>query len=153
MAGVETYALTLMKGVCKWTDWELSCATFYDGIFRNELKRQNIKTVDLCETKNLKSMRKISRYVNDNKINIVHMIDLKSTIVGGVCTIRMKGVKKIVTIHGLPELQIGTRKYIKYGLSIAAYFFILHTLIDKVVYVSRDLSKKMEFILKKISRS
>lgn len=147
MAGAERYVLTLVRGIRRWTDCEALCGTFYEGKLSEELNKQSFDVVTFCGKDNVSSLSKIVSYVRERGIDVIHMIDLKSTIIGAACSVFLSNVKTVSTMHGLPEWPDSLIKAIKYGTTLIPYYFALRCLIDKTVMVSNDLSEKMGALL------
>ena len=89
-----------------------------------------------------KSIRSIIGYVKKHNIELVHLVDLKSTIVGGMAALFLKNVKTVTTIHGLPEPFDTLLKRSKYQISVWLYYFFLKFIIDGIICVSSDLKSR-----------
>ena len=144
MAGAESYLLNLIKGMSSVDGVNCTCAMFYSGELKEKLFDESINVVELFGKKNIKSIIKLRKYINENNIEIVHFVDLKSTIVGFFSSIFNRKIKTVSTVHGLPEKYKNFKRQVKYLVSISLYFFLLRFLIDRVICVSEDLNRKLQ---------
>jgi|WetSurMetagenome_2_1015567.scaffolds.fasta_scaffold04968_5 L-malate glycosyltransferase len=145
-AGAESYALSLIKEIVSYKDVNCFVATFYNGPLIQHLQSEPVNLIDLFGRNNLKSICHIVKLVQSKKIDIIHCIDLKSTIIGGVASLFIKGVKTVATIHGLPEHYKNLADQLKYIVSLIIYFLLLRFLFDGKICVSNDLKKRIEKI-------
>ena len=143
-AGAESYALNLIKEIVSHKDVRCFVATFYNGPLIQHLQRMPVKLIDLYGRNNVKSIFHIVKLVKSKNINIIHCIDLKSTIIGGIASLFIRGVKTVATIHGLPEHYKTFFEQFKYIVSLIIYFLLLRFLFDGKICVSNDLKKRIE---------
>jgi glycosyltransferase involved in cell wall biosynthesis len=146
-AGAETYAYNLITYISANQGAQVSFGTFYQGLLREKLLKHNIGILDLYGRHNLKSVRRIIQYVKRNRVDIIHFVDLKSTVVGGFAGLFLRKVKTVSTIHGLPERDYIFLKNVKYVVSLLIYFVFLRFLVDRVICVSEDLRARMVRII------
>jgi glycosyltransferase involved in cell wall biosynthesis len=85
--------------------------------------------------------------VKGKNIKILHFIDLKSTIVGGITSFFLKNIKTVATVHGLPEKYHSLFLNTKYNISLIIYFLLLRHFVDSVICVSRDLEWRLQEII------
>lgn len=153
LAGAERYAATLIKGLTQYDDINIVCGLFYEGFYfykgllRDELERCRVRVINLHGHNNLKSIQSIRRIVRDDKIGIIHFTDLKSTVVGGIASIFLRGVKTVATLHGRPERERSLSLRIKNNISLVICFFLLRFIIDRVICVSGDLGATLKKLL------
>jgi L-malate glycosyltransferase len=147
-AGAESYAMNLIRALARLEDIHIYCALFYDGPLKEKLVKEGIPVVQLYGRNNLHSALCIVRYVRRHRIDIVHMVDLKSTIVGGFARLFMRNALTVATVHGLPEHYKTLLKQLKYGVSLTLYYLVLKLLVDRVICVSSDLRSRLQKIIK-----
>jgi glycosyltransferase involved in cell wall biosynthesis len=145
-AGAESYTLNLIR---KMASLGVTClvATCYEGPLKDWLEKESCKAVSLHGRNNWKSVREIIKIVATEEVEVLHCVDLKSAIVGGVASVFMKGVKTVATVHGLPEPYRDLRRNLKYMFSLTIYFLFLRMLFDGIICVSKDLRDRMERII------
>lgn len=147
-AGAESYALNLIKKMAVRSDVNSQMATCYDGPLKTNLERESCKVICLHGRNNLRSIRDVIKIVRSEHIDLVHCIDLKATIVGGIASLFFRGrVKTVSTIHGLPEPYADALKQIKYMVALAVYFVLLRYVLDGRICVSNDLKKRIETVI------
>lgn len=142
-AGVESYALNLLKKIAYYNDMKCFVATFYGGRLIQLLKTEPVNLITLYGKNNLNSILHIVKYAKLSKINIIHCIDFKSTIVGGIASIFLKNVKIVSTVHGLPEHYKGFGKQLRYIVSLTIFFLLLRYIFDGIIFVSYDLKERL----------
>lgn len=146
-AGSESYSLNLIEGLSSINDLELSCALFYSGPIKEKLSAESVKILELCGKNNFKSIGRIVRHVRARQVDLIHFIDLKSTIVGGIAALFLKNVKTVATVHGLPEWCSSFSQQIKYAVSLLIYFLLLKFSVGRVICVSEDLRRRLQKIV------
>jgi L-malate glycosyltransferase len=147
LAGVESYTYNLASELAGSDDVRLWCGLFYNGPLRDRLKH-HLSVLDLCGKNNVRSIRFIRDTVRTNRIDLIHFIDLKSVVVGGIASLFLKNVKKVATVHGLPEAQHSLPGWIKFSISLFIYFVLLKFSIDRIICVSFDLKSKLRKIMR-----
>jgi L-malate glycosyltransferase len=143
-AGAESYLLNLIKKIVSHKDVRCFVATFYRGPLIEHLQYEPVNLIELYRRNNLKSICHIVKLVNSENIDIIHCIDLKSTIIGGIASLFIKKAKTVTTIHGLPEHYKNPTQQLKYIVSLIIYFLLIRFLFDGNICVSNDLRDRIE---------
>lgn len=149
IAGAESYLLNLMDGLQMHRNIDISCIVFHDRELKKKLEIRNINVVSISNLSFLKSILFIFKYIRINSINIVHFIDIKSTLVGGVAALFHGKAKSVVTIHGLPEYYKSFLMQLKYGISLLVYYLLIRFSIKRIIVVSQDLASRMKQVIGK----
>jgi glycosyltransferase involved in cell wall biosynthesis len=146
-AGAESYALNLINKISVYKDIKCYAASCYKGPLFDYLDQEHIDTFTLFGKSNFRSIRAVINYSKSAKIDIIHCIDMKSTIVGGIASIFLKGIKTVTTVHGLPEPYNNFGKNIIHIISLAIYYGLLRFLFDAKICVSNDLKERVKNII------
>lgn len=141
-AGVERYASTLLHRLTSDGDVDLACGLFYDGPLREILSLAGIPVIRLCGRRNLRSLFRLVRYLRENNIELLHFLDMKGILVGGLAGLFCRKTRTVATVHGLPEFPRSLRGAVRYALSLVVCRFFLTYLIDRVIFVSNDLAHR-----------
>lgn len=147
IAGAESYLLNLIDGLQMHRHIDISCIVFHDRALKKKLEIGNINVVCISDLSLLKSVFFIFKYIKINSINIVHFIDIKSTLVGGVAALFNGKAKSVVTIHGLPEYYKSFLMQLKYGVSLLVYYLLIRFSINRIIVVSQDLASRMKQVI------
>jgi glycosyltransferase involved in cell wall biosynthesis len=142
-AGAESYALNLIKKISCYKDMKCFAASCYKGPLLDYLEQENVVTFTLYGKNNMKSILAVINYVRIAKIDIIHCLDIKSTIVGGIAALFLKNIKTVSTVHGLPEPYKSFGKQLIFTISLAIYFGLLRFFFDAKICVSNDLKKRL----------
>jgi L-malate glycosyltransferase len=143
-AGAESYLLNLINKIVSCKDIRCFVATFYKGPLIEHLQYEPVNLIELYRRNNLKSICHIVKLVNSEKIDIIHCIDLKSTIIGGIASLFIKKARTVTTIHGLPEHYKNPTQQFKYIVSLAIYFLLIRFLFDGNICVSNELRDRID---------
>lgn len=135
-AGIESYAINLIRKLNN-DDLVYSIAVFYPGHFSMHLRKISSSVIELFGKHNLKSLLSILKFARHQKIDVIHSLDIKGTIIGGLASILLPNVLTISTVHGLPEKP--DKGSIRYYLYIKLYLFLLAHVFDGQIFVSSDL--------------
>ncbi len=146
-AGAESYALSLIGELSKYKDVKCFAATCYSGPLVNYLVRKNVETFLLHGKNNLKSIISVIVFVKKAKIDIIHCVDIKSSLVGGIASLFLRGIKTITTVHGLPEFYPKIFRQIVYSISLVIYYGLLRYIFDAKICVSNDLRTRITHII------
>jgi L-malate glycosyltransferase len=142
-AGAESYMLNLVRGILAFDRSSVACALFYNGLLKDKLCEEGIRVFQLFGKDNFKSVRFLIHYIRKNHIQLVHLIDLKSTIVWGFAALFVRDVRAVSTVHGIPESYDSLYMRIKYGVSLALYYLVLRFFVDRIICVSADLAHRL----------
>lgn len=142
-AGVERYALTLMNNVSCSPGSTVFCGLFYGGRLKEELDAQGETVLQLYGNRNAKSFLHLLKYLRKNEIDILHLLDIKSTCIGGLVRLFNKKIRTVATIHGLPEYPRSVMRSAKYGIALTLYYLFLAFLVDRIICVSDDLAARL----------
>ena len=83
-AGAESYACSLIKKIAQFRNHSCLVATCYDGPLRTHLEKEAVRVIVLHGRNNFKSIKNIIEIIKEEKIDLLHSIDLKSTIIGSL---------------------------------------------------------------------
>ena len=147
IAGAESYLLNLIDGFKMHRQIDIWCIVFHDRAFKKKLESSNIDVVSISNLSILKSIFFVSNYIKEKNINIVHCIDIKSTLVGGVAALLSGKAKSVVTIHGLPEFYKSFLMQLKYCISLFIYYLLIRFSINRIIVVSQDLALRMKKLI------
>ena len=139
-AGAERYTLTLLRRLASNADINLACGLFYEGPLRERLPAEGIPVVQLCGKRNFKSLLLLIRYIRENGVQLLHFLDMKGSLVGGLASLFVRNTKTVVTVHGLPEFPLSLLGAVRYAVSLCIYRLFLKHLVDRVIFVSDDLA-------------
>jgi len=141
-AGVERYALTLLRRLASDADINLTCGIFYEGPLKERLPAEGIPMVQLCGKRNFKSLLLLIRHIRENGIQLLHFLDMKGSLVGGLASLFCKNTKTVVTVHGIPEFPLSLPGAARYAVSLGIYRLFLKHLVDRIIFVSDDLARQ-----------
>jgi len=147
IAGAESYALNLIEKMAASRRVQCFVASCYAGPLQERLNLKHLEVMTLYGKNNIKSICAVIKFARLNNINIIHCIDLKSTIVGGIASLFLKGVKTVTTVHGLPERYKGLVKQITHSVSLMLYYTLLRFNFDAKICVSNDLRERVKYII------
>jgi len=147
IAGAESYALNLIEKMSASGRVKCFVASCYPGPLLERFNREHLEVMTLNGKDNLKSICAVIRFARLTKINIIHCIDLKSTIVGGIASLFLKDVKTVTTVHGLPERYKGLVKQITHSVSLMIYYILLRMNFDAKICVSNDLRERVKYVI------
>jgi L-malate glycosyltransferase len=146
-AGAESYALNLIKKMSCYEDKKCFVASCYKGPLMDYLEHLHIETISLYGKNNLKSILAVIKFARSARIDIIHCIDIKSTIVGGIASLFLKNIKTVTTVHGLPEPYKSYGKQLIYSISLVIYYGLLRFIFDSKICVSNDLKKRVKNLI------
>lgn len=121
--GIEKYTIDLVNGLAS-SQYEIHVAVREDGQLIKHVENNNILSLNLTKKNFFSSMRKIKKYVEDNKIDVIHCNSNNALLLS---MFSKKSIKKIAVIHGDVEIdQMRRRK-----LAVHLYKFLETKLIKK----------------------
>jgi glycosyltransferase involved in cell wall biosynthesis len=141
LAGAETYMINLLRSLPAAGNMKLFVALCYDGPVREKIGSA-AQVIDLCGRDNYASILRIVDFVKKNGIQIIHLIDVKGTVLGAIASMFLRDVKVVVTLHGLPEYPLPLSRRIKHACALLIYFLFMRFAADCVICVSRDLQRR-----------
>ena len=141
LAGAETYMINLLKELTIAGNTKIFVALCYKGPVRERIGGA-AQVIDLCGRDNYASIMRIVNFVKKNEIQVIHLIDVKGTMLGGIASLFLRKVKVVVTLHGLPEYPLPLRSRIKHACVLIVYFLSLRFAADGVICVSGDLQRR-----------
>ncbi len=93
------------------------------------------------------SIMTVIRFAKKANIDIIHCVDIKSSLIGGIASYFLKKTRIITTMHGLPEFYNKPIKQIMYTASLIAYCVLLRYSFDAKICVSNDLMERVKHII------
>jgi glycosyltransferase involved in cell wall biosynthesis len=142
-AGAESYTLNLVRAISALDRTSIACALFYKGPLKHKLRDEGVRVFQLFGRNNFKSIAHLIRCIRDNHVEVVHLIDLKSTIIWGFTALFFRRIRSVATVHGIPESYDSFYMRIKHTIALTLYYLVLRFIVDGVICVSTDLASRL----------
>ncbi len=143
-AGAEVQLATLISGLTKFDDLQLTVILLNSGLLAERIAALNIP-VRVLEERAHNSMRllvKIRRALCEERFDILHTHRFKENIIGGLAGSVSNVPHHIRTVHGMPEPSTGLRN-LKSRVYNALDALITRARISKSIAVSHDIERSL----------
>ena len=143
-AGAEAMVYQLLKKLKTYSDIYLNVIVLNDGRLADKISECGIKVNIVDENKRSfgRLFFDIKNILKEQPPTIVHSHRYKENIVAYLMSKYFKGVKLIVTQHGMPENYSNKINFIKH-LKIQLNFWMVNKKFNRTVAVSNDLKNNM----------
>ena len=141
-AGAEVMVYSLLEGLKKYEDIQLSAILLNEGKLAENLRKLNIP-VDVIDENKISTIgiMKNMRSIIKNKNCIIHSHRHKENILAFISSRKNMGKNRLIsTQHGIPEFY-DYNKNIRHKLLHELNFFILSKYFRKIITVSDDINK------------
>lgn len=139
--GVERFVCTLAKYLREETEITPLVVLFQEGEQYRELISSDVDTVVIRSRwkYDFSVVRRLIRLFKARRITVVHTNGYKATILGGLAG-KICGARVVKTEHGRPEpSRCRDFDWFRMRCNLAADEIVTRSLVDHVVYVTRDL--------------
>ena len=144
-AGAEVMCYNLLKGLKEYEDLYLAAIVLNEGQLAFSLRELGIPVTVLAET-NLSIgniYKKMKRFIDSSGIQIVHSHRYKENVLSYFATRNRKGIIRISTQHGMPELGKGM-KSLRSRMISALNSIVLRRDFHRIAVVSSDIGGLLE---------
>ncbi len=143
-AGAEVQLATLISGLVKFDDLQLTVILLNSGVLAERITALNVP-VRVFEERTHNSLQllvKIRRVLREGRFDILHTHRFKENVIGGLAGSFSNVRHHIRTVHGMPEPLTGFR-----GLKSRAYHaldaLIARARVSKSIAVSHDIERSL----------
>jgi glycosyltransferase involved in cell wall biosynthesis/protein-tyrosine-phosphatase len=144
-AGAEVQLATTASYLAERSDVNVSAVLFNDGQLADELRRLGIEVriVDEARQGAVHIVRFLTRFLRDNRIDLVHTHRYKDTVLGTIAA-KLAGVPHVIrTVHGLREPMTGWDHW-KFRAYEALDKAVLQCFADRVIAVSQQMADTLK---------
>lgn len=144
-AGAEVQLATTASYLVERSDVNVSAVLFNDGRLADELRRLGIGVTIVDEARHgaLHIVRFLTRFLRDNRINLVHTHRYKDTVLGTIAA-KLAGVPHVIrTVHGLREPMAGWEHW-KFRAYETLDQAALLCVADRVIPVSKQIADTLK---------
>ena len=152
-AGAEVQVYHTLSALTKKEDLLVTCVLFNNGILEKKLKKKNIKTIVLDETRfnNFSLLYKLSKIIRNEAPHIIHVHAVKEHFLVKCSSILSRNVIPIIrTVHGARKSpdNLPFKKSLRSNSVVFLDNFLITYAADAIIAVSKSLEQ--EFYKRKV---
>ncbi len=139
--GVEQFIATFAAELVALPPHQVRVVLFSRGVLSRTLSERGIETVVFEGPRyDVTVVARLARFFRDNAVEVVHTHGYKASLYCGLAA-RLSGARVVKTEHGSLEPAQGLDGF-KMTCNLALDRFLSRYLVDRIVYVSRDIQQR-----------